>query len=148
MPPRAVVSRPPSNWHQCEAVRNNSRVRSSVWLVAVPVGNESCVRRSVRSTAARTRRTCAAGVGSSCAAALAAVPDDRSTAGEPRPVVSGSCALGSGFAVSDIDDVVDFCKSDLPFGALCSAPRPAVPDPHLCPARPDQLPRRARQRTR
>lgn len=106
------------------------------------MGNDSCVRRSVRSTAARTRRTSATGVGSSCAAALGAALNDRPAAGEPRPVVSGSCALGSGFAVCDIDDVVEFRKSDWPFGALCSAaaasgarrrssmlcaPRPAVP---------------------
>jgi hypothetical protein len=104
--------------------------------------DDSCVRRSVRSTAARTRRTSAAELGSSCAAALGAALNDRPTAGEPRPVVSGSCALGTGFAVCDIDDVVDFCKSDWPFGALCSgaatsgarrrssmlcAPRPAAP---------------------
>src|SRR5262245_25493084 len=72
---------------------------------------------------------------------LAQTLNDR-PAGEPRPVVSGSCALGSGFAVPDIDDEVDFCKSDWPFGALCSgaaasgarrrssmlcAPRPAAP---------------------
>jgi hypothetical protein len=127
--------------HDCKTVRSNVWPTGAGTRETVPV-DDSCVRRSVRSTAARTRRTSAAELGSSCAAALGAALNDRPTAGEPRPVVSGSCALGTGFAVCDIDDVVDFCKSDWPFGALCSgaatsgarrrssmlcAPRPAAP---------------------
>src|SRR5262245_33458927 len=104
--------------HQCEAVRNIS-----------------CVRRSVRSTAARTRRTSAAVLRSSCAFALAAARDDPPKDGDAKPVASGSCTVGAGFAISHIGDAVDVCRPNRPSGVLCSGAVASGSTPCAC--RPD-----------
>ena len=132
MPPRTAWSSPPE-LYQSAAVRSNSCVRLSVW-----------------STAARTRRTSAPNPDFSPAASAAArCVDDCPTAGDPKPVLSGACAVGAGFAFSAICGAVNFCRSGWPPDAFCSsavagARRSFMPQAHATPipatnARPEAL---------